>query len=211
MKCEEKEAVFLIKNQLIYGSIVRLLQTYQSEDGYQKFLFNVLSLMEHDKLFLASFPVTIDKILEVINKKRFEFKTTNEIRQQENKIIVSANTIKMILPDEARNCYRLTQEKLRGITIATDEELVDQIAYDIHVIASLRTNNMVYFEPMKFLSSTAYLIETFPEFYQQNPNFIEKSLDYIDVFDKLDVPYDKKNAKVISKKFKKCRNFKKEE
>lgn len=211
MKYEKKEAVFLIKNQLIYGSIMLLLQTYQSEDAYQNFLFRVLSLMEYDELFLASFPVTICKILEVINEKRFEFKTTNEIRQQENKIIVSANTIKTIPFDKARNRYRVIQETLRGITIATDEELVREVAYDIHVIDALKTNNMVNLGPRKFLSSTAYLIETFPEFYQQNSNFIEKSLSYIDVFDKFDVPYHRKDAKIISKKFKKCRNFKKEE
>ncbi len=69
MNVEKKEAVFLVKNQLIYGDVVLLLQSYQTEDAYQNFLYRVSSLIDEDELFLAAFPASIGKVLEIINKK----------------------------------------------------------------------------------------------------------------------------------------------
>ncbi len=82
--------------------------------------------------------------------------------------------IKMAPCDEARGHYRLLQENLRETKIATDEELIREVAYDIRVIDTLKNNNEINLDQSEFLSSTTYLIEEYPEFYQRNPDFIEK-------------------------------------
>lgn len=69
MNVDKKEAVFRVENQLIYGDVVLLLQSYQTEGAYQNFLYRVSSLIEEDELILAAFPASIGKVLEIINKK----------------------------------------------------------------------------------------------------------------------------------------------
>lgn len=207
-RVKEKELEYFIKNKLSYMSVEKIFESLSSKEDYEMFLGMVSVLFNEDQLFLASFPKIIDHILEVINHKRFEYKTIGKVRLVENEIIILLNELKDFNTYECREQYRKFQSEIRMFPIKTDEELVCIVADDVYTIRSLENHNVSSIEKKKFLSSTAYLIETFPELYMENKEYIEQTLEYIKAPKKDEDPYIRKSTKVIQKSFKRYKKWK---
>lgn len=211
MKYSEKILPYIAKNQLTYTDNKELLELYRDEDLYYNFITMIIALLEDDQQFLASFPIAIDHILEVINQGRFQFKTVGDMREIENKIILLLNQIEANATEEIKNNYRKQQEKLRGHLIQSDMELAELVASDILVIRALESDQSITIDKQQFISSTSLLIEQFPELYLDYPEHIEKTLNYIGVADKQESTYIRKSTKLIHKVLKKYNKLSKRE
>ena len=211
MKYSEKILPYIAKNQLIYIGKNDLLKLYNIEDLYHHFIIMITALLEDDQQFLASFPMAIHHILEVINQGRFHFKTVGELRENENEIILLLNQINANATEKIKKRYRRQQENLRGHLIQSDMELAELVASDIVVIQSLESDQPITIDKQQFISSTSLLIEQFPELYLEHPEYIEKTLDYIGVADKQESTYIRKSTKLIHKVLKKYNKLSKRE
>ncbi len=202
MNYDSKKVSFLIKNTLICSDIDEILDRFRSKDEYFAFLAGVECLLEHDQLFLASFSSAIDLTLNVINQKRFELKTTSQMKMYENSLIQALNQLQAYPENEALKKYIEIQKKSRLCPISTYDDLLQLLANDGYLIKYLEKDEFSIGKDA-FLSSTSYLLYHFKELYEERPKHVEKTYNYLNMLDKEKTNIEKKQIKSITKRLKK--------
>lgn len=160
--------VLCLKNQLISVPIDKLLEVYDDMDNYITFIDTVNVLSNIDSAFLLNDPKFYEKIIDVINLKRFSLKDHN-IRIAVEDIINYINSLKSI-SDEHKAIlkigYLTYQEEVREIRFLNQDDFKYALSYDAFVISSLKNNQVEAIENDDlFLSSINYLLETIPTFF----------------------------------------------
>lgn len=172
---EIKNALFM-KNQLIFSSKKQLVEKY-SGAYYEIFLIMTKDLLNSDSVFVAAFNEAGSKLKEVISSNRYKDRKNFQI---ENEIIITLNELKTIDQQEAREIYRELNENIRMSLLKDDEEFLKEIGSDILLIFALEEDSdNINMNKDAFISSTAYLLETFTEVYIKNPRALEKTKNYL--------------------------------
>lgn len=195
---EMKNALFM-KNQLIFLSKKQLVEKY-SGAYYEIFLIMTKDLLNSDSVFVAAFNEAGSKLKEVISSNRYKDRKNFQI---ENEIIITLNELKTIDQQEAREIYRELNENIRMSLLKDDEEFLKEIGSDILLIFALEEDSdNINMNKDAFISSTAYLLETFTEVYIKNPRALEKTKNYLVGLKNDEDKFIRKKVKVLNKKLK---------
>lgn len=195
---EMKNALFM-KNQLIFSSKKQLVEKY-SGAYYEIFLNMARDLLNSDSVFVAAFNETGSKLKEVISSNRYKDRKNFQI---ENEIIITLNELKTIDQQEAREIYRELNENIRMSLLKDDEEFLKKIGSDILLVFALEEDSdNINMNKDAFISSTAYLLETFTEVYIKNPRALEKTKNYLVGLKNDEDKFIRKKVKVLNKELK---------
>lgn len=195
---EMKNALFM-KNQLIFSSKKQLVEKY-SGAYYEIFLNMARDLLNSDSVFVAAFNEADSKLKEVISSNRYKDRKNFQI---ENEIIITLNELKTIDQQEAREIYRELNENIRMSLLKDDEEFLKKIGSDILLVFALEEDSdNINMNKDAFISSTAYLLETFTEVYIKNPRALEKTKNYLVGLKNDEDKFIRKKVKVLNKELK---------
>lgn len=195
---EMKNALFM-KNQLIFSSKKQLVEKY-SGAYYEIFLNMARDLLNSDSVFVAAFNEAGSKLKEVISTNRYKDRKNFQI---ENEIIITLNELKTIDQQEAREIYRELNENIRMSLLKDDEEFLKKIGSDILLVFALEEDSdNINMNKDAFISSTAYLLETFTEVYIKNPRALEKTKNYLVGLKNDEDKFIRKKVKVLNKELK---------
>lgn len=195
---EMKNALFM-KNQLIFSSKKQLVEKY-SGAYYEIFLNMARDLLNSDSVFVAAFNEAGSKLKEVISSNRYKDRKNFQI---ENEIIITLNELKTIDQQEAREIYRKLNENIRMSLLKDDEEFLKKIGSDILLVFALEEDSdNINMNKDAFISSTAYLLETFTEVYIKNPRALEKTKNYLVGLKNDEDKFIRKKVKVLNKELK---------
>ena len=195
---EMKNALFM-KNQLIFLSKKQLVEKY-SGAYYEIFLIMTKDLLNSDSVFVAAFNEAGSKLKEVISSNRYKDRKNFQI---ENEIIITLNELKTIDQQEAREIYRELNENIRMSLLKDDEEFLKKIGSDILLVFALEEDSdNINMNKDAFISSTAYLLETFTEVYIKNPRALEKTKNYLVGLKNDEDKFIRKKVKVLNKELK---------
>lgn len=195
---EMKNALFM-KNQLIFLSKKQLVEKY-SGAYYEIFLIMTKDLLNSDSVFVAAFNEAGSKLKEVISSNRYKDRKNFQI---ENEIIITLNELKTIDQQEAREIYRKLNENIRMSLLKDDEEFLKKIGSDILLVFALEEDSdNINMNKDAFISSTAYLLETFTEVYIKNPRALEKTKNYLVGLKNDEDKFIRKKVKVLNKELK---------
>ena len=195
---EMKNALFM-KNQLIFSSKKQLVEKY-SGAYYEIFLNMARDLLNSDSVFVAAFNEAGSKLKEVISTNRYKDRKNFQI---ENDIIITLNELKTIDQQEAREIYRELNENIRMSLLKDDEEFLKKIGSDILLVFALEEDSdNINMNKDAFISSTAYLLETFTEVYIKNPRALEKTKNYLVGLKNDEDKFIRKKVKVLNKELK---------
>ena len=195
---EMKNALFM-KNQLIFSSKKQLVEKY-SGAYYEIFLNMARDLLNSDSVFVAAFNEAGSKLKEVISSNRYKDRKNFQI---ENEIIITLNELKTIDQQEAREIYRELNENIRMSLLKDDEEFLKKIGSDILLVFDLEEDSdNINMNKDAFISSTAYLLETFTEVYIKNPRALEKTKNYLVGLKNDEDKFIRKKVKVLNKELK---------
>ena len=195
---EMKNALFM-KNQLIFSSKKQLVEKY-SGAYYEIFLNMARDLLNSDSVFVAAFNEAGSKLKEVISSNRYKDRKNFQI---ENEIIITLNELKTIDQQEAREIYRELNENIRISLLKDDEEFLKKIGSDILLVFALEEDSdNINMNKDAFISSTAYLLETFTEVYIKNPRALEKTKNYLVGLKNDEDKFIRKKVKVLNKELK---------
>lgn len=195
---EMKNALFM-KNQLIFSSKKQLVEKY-SGAYYEIFLNMARDLLNSDSVFVAAFNEAGSKLKEVISSNRYKDRKNFQI---ENEIIITLNELKTIDQQEAREIYRELNENIRMSLLKDDEEFLKKIGSDILLVFALEEDSdNINMNKDAFISSTAYLLETFTEVYIKNPRALEKTKNYLVGLKNDEDKFIRKKVKVLNKELK---------
>ena len=195
---EMKNALFM-KNQLIFLSKKQLVEKY-SGAYYEIFLIMTKDLLNSESVFVAAFNEAGSKLKEVISSNRYKDRKNFQI---ENEIIITLNELKTIDQQEAREIYRELNENIRMSLLKDDEEFLKKIGSDILLVFALEEDSdNINMNKDAFISSTAYLLETFTEVYIKNPRALEKTKNYLVGLKNDEDKFIRKKVKVLNKELK---------
>ena len=176
MNYDEMKNALYMKNQLIFLNKKELVERY-SGIYYKIFLNMARDLLNSDSVFVAAFNEAGSKLEEVISSNRYK---NRENFQLENEIIITLNELKTIDQQESREIYRELNENIRMSLLKDDEEFLKKIGSDILLVFALEEDSdNINMNKDAFISSTAYLLETFREVYLKNPRALEKTKNYL--------------------------------
>ena len=157
-------------------------------------------LLNSDSVFVAAFNEAGSKLKEVISSNRYKDRKNFQI---ENEIIITLNELKTIDQQEAREIYRELNENIRMSLLKDDEEFLKEIGSDILLIFALEEDSdNINMKKDAFISSTAYLLETFTEVYIKNPRALEKTKNYLVGLKNDEDKFIRKKVKVLNKELK---------
>lgn len=195
---EMKNALFM-KNQLIFLNKKELVERYNGI-YYKIFLNMARDLLNSDSVFVAAFNEAGSKLKEVISSNRYKDRKNFQI---ENEIIITLNELKTIDQQEAREIYRKLNENIRMSLLKDDEEFLKKIGSDILLVFALEEDSdNINMNKDAFISSTAYLLETFTEVYIKNPRALEKTKNYLVGLKNDEDKFIRKKVKVLNKELK---------
>ena len=195
---EMKNALFM-KNQLIFLNKKELVERYNGI-YYKIFLNMARDLLNSDSVFVAAFNEAGSKLKEVISSNRYKDRKNFQI---ENEIIITLNELKTIDQQEAREIYRKLNENIRMSLLKDDEEFLKKIGSDILLVFDLEEDSdNINMNKDAFISSTAYLLETFTEVYIKNPRALEKTKNYLVGLKNDEDKFIRKKVKVLNKELK---------
>ena len=195
---EMKNALFM-KNQLIFLSKKQLVEKY-SGAYYEIFLIMTKDLLNSDSVFVAAFNEAGSKLKEVISSNRYKDRENFQI---ENEIIVLLNKLKTINQQGSREAYRELNESIRMTSLEDDRDFLKKIGNDIFLVSKLEEDSdNINMNKDAFISSTAYLLETFTEVYIKNPRALEKTKNYLVGLKNDEDKFIRKKVKVLNKKLK---------
>ena len=195
---EMKNALFM-KNQLIFLNKKELVERYNGI-YYKIFLNMARDLLNSDSVFVAAFNEAGSKLKEVISSNRYKDRKNFQI---ENEIIITSNELKTIDQQEAREIYRKLNENIRMSLLKDDEEFLKKIGSDILLVFDLEEDSdNINMNKDAFISSTAYLLETFTEVYIKNPRALEKTKNYLVGLKNDEDKFIRKKVKVLNKELK---------
>lgn len=199
MNYDEMKNALYMKNQLIFLNKKELVERYNGI-YYKIFLNMARDLLNSDSVFVAAFNEAGSKLKEVISSNRYKDRKNFQI---ENEIIITLNELKTIDQQEAREIYRELNENIRMSLLKDDEEFLKEIGSDILLIFALEEDSdNINMNKDAFISSTAYLLETFTEVYIKNPRALEKTKNYLVGLKNDEDKFIRKKVKVLNKKLK---------
>ncbi len=200
MNYDEKKNALFMKNQLIFLNNNELIKNY-SNNNYEVFLDMTIDLLNNDQFFITSFKETSSRLIEVINSNRYKNRKNCQI---ENSIIILLNKLKSIDEKAARENYRELNEEIRMVPFEDDIELLKSIGNDIVLVSELEKNsNEIDMDENRFISSTAFLLESFTEVYIKNPRALEKTKNYLSNIKRNNNKILMKKVKILNKALKK--------
>lgn len=114
------------------------------------------------------------------------------------------NKLKSIDEKAARENYRELNEEIRMVPFEDDIELLKSIGNDIVLVSELEKNsNEIDMDENRFISSTAFLLESFTEVYIKNPRALEKTKNYLSNIKRNNNKILMKKVKILNKALKK--------
>ena len=199
MNYDEMKNALYMKNQLIFLNKKELVERYNGI-YYKIFLNMARDLLNSDSVFVAAFNEAGSKLKEVISSNRYKDRKNFQI---ENEIIITLNELKTIDQQEAREIYRGLNENIRMSLLKDDEEFLKKIGSDILLVFDLEEDSdNINMNKDAFISSTAYLLETFTEVYIKNPRALEKTKNYLVGLKNDEDKFIRKKVKVLNKELK---------
>ena len=136
-----------------------------------------------DPIFFIMDELIIKKVEDVIHNKRFDFKTPeftiviNEIIWRLNKLKGIPESIKL----EKRRQYSMHHQELREMSFSSIDDFIKGLAYDAILMEKLYQGRLGQLDPVYFFSSTTYLSKVFPEFYQEDENRINLTIQRLNI------------------------------
>lgn len=199
MNYDEMKNALYMKNQLIFLNKKELVERY-SGIYYKIFLNMARDLLNSDSVFVAAFNEAGSKLEEVISSNRYKDRKNFQL---ENEIIITLNELKTIDQQESREIYRELNENIRMSLLREDEEFLKKIGSDILLVFALEEDSdNINMNKDAFISSTAYLLETFREVYIKNPRALEKTKNYLVELKNDKNVFTRRKVKVLNKELK---------
>lgn len=172
---EKKLRVVYLKNQLINKNSRELVDDFSTENLHKGFTSYAYELTVQDQPFCVLKDFS-DKLQEVINTNRLKFKTSGNVRNLENIVIVRLN--QMHVEDPASlDIYKKLQQLNRCYDFKDDDSLYESIAYDYDTLENLRRISedkpIFQLNADLFLASTNYFLNTMPELYKVKSGYLD--------------------------------------
>lgn len=160
-----------LKQQLIYSTQDEMYESYEELTAYKRFLNAALNMVEKETAYFYLEEFLIEKVMNVVQKYRFDYFKEPGINDIVNKLIIKSNGIRANMYDieyltPILEHYVMYQEDVRDISFDDDIQLLTSMAQDYTVFTGL-LNNMI--EPVSdeyFLISTNYFINCCAEIYK---------------------------------------------
>lgn len=180
---EDKKNIIYLKNQLINAKLESLKEIYSKEDDYGFFLDTLNIALDAEPVFFIIDESILRKAEDILHHKRFDYKIP-EFNSVINEIIGRINAIKAT-PESIKNVHRrqysIWQQKVRETSFASQEDFLQGIAYDAIVMEKLYQGEIGEVDPIYFFSSTTYLAKVLPEFYQEDEERINLTIEKLEV------------------------------
>lgn len=148
------------------------------------------------------------KTLTFIKECSIKFNTKGKVRDIENEIIGDLNQLKTIGDKDLRirDFYEL-ERNLRMNLPYDDDDIIGSISCDYGVIrellvSSLNDKKIKNISCRQFVESTSFFLDSIPEFYEECPDAIEMSINYLDTMPKVHYLKLNRGIKKIKKRLK---------
>ncbi len=179
----ELEIILSIKNGIINATKEEMIEDYSNLENYNMLIKGLNILLENEKAFFLLEDNYIEKTLDVINKKRNDYKAilNNEI----NKVIIGLNSLKTVSKSKKSEMlyeYIKKEESKRSYTLLSFKELEKSMAYDVIALTALETDDIKMISNIKlYLHSINYLLNEIPALFIDDAIFMtcKKSLKII--------------------------------
>lgn len=180
----EKTNFLKFRGLIIRLSVEQIVNAFETEELYKDFLDSAEFALYHDQYFfiLKNFS---NKTLSILKESSIKFSTKGIIRQTENGIISSLNSLNLVFDKEGiKEDYFRLEKGLRLNLPITEKDVYRSMGGDYNVIFQITKamdNNSTIedVECRQFLESTDFFLSSLPEFYSGFPDAIPKSLEYL--------------------------------
>lgn len=198
-----KKLLLFLRFLLIKYSREEIISGLDEYKAFLGFLEAVGITLEYDKefFFLQDY---LDKTQHIIRLGSEKFQTSGEERKQENEFIVSLNTLSTTKDkDDIVDEYLSSEYYMREYVPYTDELLFTSMAHDYSALTAIQesfdeSQKLSHIDPKQFLASTSYFTYMIPELYENYPECVTMSKDYVKQLRKEDP-----KLKIYAKKVKK--------
>lgn len=199
---KNNESIFLLKNLLHICNIDELKDIYLLDElKYFYFINDLNMLLEEDPYSIFILNRARNKILNMITLYRGSEIRNKVLDNLSNKAIIKYNTIKKVENSPELEKYKEFQKSRRLIT---DNLLLPSlIAFDYCLIDGLKNNRLDQLDPETVLSSSVYLLHTYPEIYQNNKNYVDRTVEYLKKNKRGKGVLYRLNTKILTKALKK--------
>ncbi len=175
----------LTKARLIEFSTEEILETLQTEEDLECFCHSLANVIDSDDFLLAEESL-LNKVRGIVREKRFVYPKNSSLTAYFNKFVEfynyascqSEETIRELqgnwLEEEvlARNLPRISI----GYTV---NDLLQYVKYDYYYMAMLISDvGNIELRASRFLATVYWTLRLFPEFFEENPEAIDKAIAF---------------------------------
>lgn len=184
---EDRINMYVLKNHLLKHSPRVLMHLYGKEDEDYCYFIDTLNItLDAEPAFFLVEPQILKNALEIVYKKRFAIKDS-DVNAVINEIIAQVNRLNSLNESDKnaqKNAYLAWQEESRCLTFSTQQDFLNSLSYDTAVLKKTSKDRLDDVDPAYFLASVNHLAENFPEFYQQDPARITRTLATLEALSK---------------------------
>lgn len=203
----DKIYFLMFRGLFIYNNSSDIVKLYDNYEKYQQMLDTIDFSIYHDSNFFL-IKDYMQKTLSFIKDCSIKFNTKGNVRKKENDIIGELNKVKYLGDKDLRirNFYEL-ERNLRMNLPYDDKDIINSVACDYSIIHQV-LSSVVKKEEIKnlsirqFVESTAFFLDSIPEFYEDCPAAIETSINFLEEAPKTKYHKLNKSIKVIKKRLK---------
>lgn len=174
--------IIFIKNQLINAPLDKLKEINSGYEEFGEFIDTLNIALDAEPAFFLLSDEIIRRAEAVVAHKRFEY-SDPQYNAIINNIIGQINCLKSIPADIRRRqveAYICWQNEIRQLGHLSTADFVEALANDAIVIQRLLAGNLGDIDPLFFLSSTNYIVEVIPQFYQEFPGTLDLTFQRLD-------------------------------
>lgn len=179
---EDKKNIIYLRNQLINAQLSKLREIYSTFGDYAFFLDTLNIALDAEPAFFLIDDSIMEKAKIILSERRWVY-DEEDFKTVINEIISSMNSLSALpvnVKNAQKNAYLSWQEAQRQFVFPTQEEFLHGLAYDAIVLEKLYAQNLSDLEAPYFLASTNYLAKNLPEFYHEDPQRINITLEKLD-------------------------------
>lgn len=182
--CLDKIKFLQFRGIIIKEGLGTIVDSIQTLERYKEMLSTIDFVIYHDNHFflLRNFS---SKTLSLLRECSVKFSTKGNIREQENEIVGDLNSLSLIVDkEECIEDYFILEKKLRFNLPKTNDDIINSMAGDYNVVyqilnAAITDKHLKNVSCRQFVETTAFLLASIPELYEDCPLAIPMSQEYL--------------------------------